>query len=309
MAIWMGSNGGIRIERSATESVYSNISPSDVDYVANRFGLEKNVNGIFITGDRLDIARVDESGALSSEPLDFVAASGWSDNAQHPDGAWYCHVDLVGGIRLYPSWNQAIANKGDDAIQLVSPSGSYRVAIKVLQGTERCLGQTRSWTLNTNRDVADVTSLGETFQKSISTLVSGSGDIDCLFNVAPSSCYGDSGSEEFSQYLHRLALRLEIGSSFNGVFLIKQTGCNPIWNDNESIKATELFYACDCVITEVGIEVNPEEVIHSQISFVTTGEIKLLFSSPASYLLQETEPSKDKILQESDFGVLLETPE
>ena len=309
MAIWMGINGGIRIQRSATGSVYSNVAPSDVEPGSNRFGLEKNVNGIFITGDRIEIARVDESGAPVSDPLDFVAASGWVDNTQHPDGAWYCNVDLVGGIRLFERWSDAIANDASTAVTLVNPSGSYRVAIKVLEGEERCLARTQSWTLNTNRDTADITSLGEGFQKQISTLVSGSGDIDCLFDVLPSPCNGDAGTEELSQYLHRLALRLEIGARFNGVFLIKQLGCNPIWNDNDAIRARELFYACECVITEVGIEINTEDQIHSQISFVTTGEIKLLFTSPAAYLLQEVAPDNEKILQESDFGVLLEAPE
>ena len=157
--------------------------------------------------------------------------------------------------------------------------------------------------------MADTTSLGDGFQKQMATLVSGSGDLDCLFDVLPSPCYGDSGNEELSHYLHRLALRLEIGSNFNGVFLIKQLGCNPLQSDDDSLRRRELFYACNCVITEVGIEINTEEEIHSQISFVTTGEIKLLFSSPTSYLMQETKPDNEKILQESDFGVLLETPE
>jgi hypothetical protein len=34
-----------------------------------------------------------------------------------------------------------------------------------------------------------------------------------------------------------------------------------------------------------------------------------LFSSPSAYLLQEISTDQEKILQESDFGVLLETPE
>jgi hypothetical protein len=61
------------------------------------------------------------------------------------------------------------------------------------------------------------------------------------------------------------------------------------------------------VITEVATEVNTEDVIHSQIQFVTTGSIQLLYTRAADYLLQEQVPN-DKILQESDFGVWLETP-
>jgi hypothetical protein len=309
MAIWMGLDGGIRIARTATEQIYANISVADVDAGIKRFGLDKPVSNLFSTGDRVEITRVDAEGKPATANLDFVAADGWPDSAQHPDGTWYVNVDLVGGIRLYDAWSKALANKAAEAVALVPPSSDYRLALRVVQGDDRCLGRTVSWTLNTNRDVADITSLGEGFQKQMATLVSGSGDIDCFFDVLPSVCHGDSGNEELSQYLHRLALRLEIGSVFSGVFLIKQEGCNPIFNDSEAVRQRELFYACDCVITEVGVEVNTEDAIHSQISFVTTGEIKLLYSFPANYLLQEASPDEDKILQESEFGVLLETPE
>ena len=309
MAIWAGSDGGLRIERNSTGKVYANITPSDVDAGFNRFGLDKPVSNLFITGDRVEIARVDSDGQPDTANLDFVAADGWPDSAQHPDGTWYVNVDLVGGIRLYDAWSKALANKAAEAITLVPPSGSYRLALRVVQGNDRCLGRTVSWTLNTNREVADITSLGEGFQKQMATLVSGSGDIDCFFDVLPSGCYGDSGNEELSYYLHRLSLRLEIGSTFSGIFLIKQANCNPIFNDSEVVRQRELFYACDCVITEVGVEVNTEDLIHSQISFVTTGEIQMLYTFPAAYLLQETSPDEDKILQESEFGVLLETPE
>ena len=309
MAIWMGTDGGIRIARTATEQVFANISTTDVDISRNRFGLDKSVTNLFSTGDRVEITRVDANGQPDTANLDFVAADGWPDSTQHPDGTWYCNVDLVGGIRLYKRWDEALANSPDKAVSLVTPSGRYRLGLRVVQGDDRCLARTVSWTLNTNRNVADITSLGDGFQKQMATLVSGSGDIDCFFDVLPGICNGDSGDEELSQYLHRLALRLEIGSVFTGIFLIKQAGCNPIFNDNQTVLERELFYACDCVITEVGVEINTEGAIHSQISFVTTGEIKLLYSFPASYLLQETAPDEDRVLQESDFGVLLETPE
>ena len=308
MAIWLGIDGGIRIERSASAPVYVYVSPEDVDPGSKRFGVSKNISNIFITGDRIEIARVNENGAAVTDLLDFVSADGWPDGAVYPDGTWYVNTDQVGGMRLYNSWSDALENYPPKAIALVEPSGMYRLSMRVVEGVERCLGQTQSWTLNTNRDVADITSLGEGFQKNQATLVSGSGEIDCLFNVLPESCAGDSGNEEFSYYLHQLALRLEIGSEFTGVFLIKHAGVSPIDSYNERIRERELFYLCNCVITEVGVEVNTEDIIHSQISFVTTDEIQLLFSAPANYLLQEPVPDQ-RILQESDFGVLLEAPE
>ena len=101
MAIWAGINGGLRIERAATGKVYANITPADVDAGIDRFGLDKPVTNLFITGDRVEIARVDADGNAVAGNLDFVAAAGWLDNRRHPDGAWFVNVDLVGGIRLY----------------------------------------------------------------------------------------------------------------------------------------------------------------------------------------------------------------
>lgn len=308
MAIWVGQHGGVKIERGNTEPFFSSIRPSDVDPTSKRFGLEKNVANVLITGDRVEITRVDEQGTQVNDLLDFVAPSGWSDNSRHSDGVWFCSVDFLGAVRLFDTWEKSLANKAEQAISLTTPSESYRLRLRVQRGGENSLGRTISWALNTNREVADITSLGEGFEKRMATLVSGSGNIDCFFDILPDFCK-DGGDEEFSAYLHSLALRLEIGSTFTGVFLIKQANCNPLFNTSEVVRRRELFYTCDCVITEVGIEVNAEDFIESKIGFVTTGEIKLLYGIPSGYLLQETLPDDSKILQESDFGVLLELPE
>ena len=305
MAIWLGQDGGIKIERTATGPVYTYIRVSDVDAGINRFSLDKPVYHLFITGDRIEISRVDDQGQPVTDNLDFVAADAWPDNTQHPDGSFYVNVDQVGGIRLYHTWSEALAGHESDAITLVPPSSDYRLKLRVLQGDERCLARTQSWTLNTNREVADITSLGDGFQKRMATMVSGSDDIDCFFDVIPDACNGDVGTEELSHYLHRLALRLEIGSTFTGIFIVKHANARPLMSHDERVKERELFYRCDCVISEVGIEVNTEDEIHSEISFVTTGQIDLLFDYPSNYLLQETKPDEYKVLQESDFGVLL----
>lgn len=305
MAIWMGENGGIRLERSEAGPFYVGINPSDVDTGAKRFSFDR-ANTALITGDEVSFIRVDENGQQSSELLDFVAPSAWEDGQQHSDGQWYVSVDPVGGIRLYESWREAVSRSAGSSLELAEPSGSYRLAVEVRSGLERCLAQTMSWELNTNRDVADITSLGDGFAKNMATMISGSGRLECLFDVTQGWCDG-SPDHETSVYLHQLALRQEIGANFKGVFLMKQKGCLPLWGD-EAIRDEELFFACDCVISEVATAIEPGEIIRSQVQFVTTGEIQLLYSAPADYLLQETTPSKDKILQESDFGIYLETP-
>ena len=310
MAIWMGEHGALRMARAASQEVYAHIRRADVDPGERRFGLsDKTAGNLFITGDRVEIQRVKGDGEDIESNLMFVHPSGWPDNQRHDDGTWFVNVDVVGGVRLYHEWYEAIEGNKANAVRLSRDfTANLRIRLKVMQGDERCLARTVSWTLNTNRDVADITSLGEGFQKNFATKVSGSGELDCFFDVTANPCFGDGNTEEFSLYLHRLAMRLEIGSIFDGLFIIKQENCNPLFNYNDEVRRRELFYACQCVISQVGVEVMPGQTIHSKIQFVTTDEIKLLYNFPEGYLLQEPSLEEDKILQESDFGVLLEMP-
>ena len=304
MAIWLGSGGGLRIERLTSEKVYAMISPADVDPGENRFGFDKAKHSL-ITGDLVSFERVNEAGARIDELLDFVDPSGWPGGEQHSDGQWYVNVDQIGGIRLYNTWRESLAGGAPNAVALLVPSESYRLAFKVVAADgPRCLAQTVSWELNTNREVADISNLGDAFRKNMALMVSGSGSVDALFDALPDAC-GEDANEEWSVYLHRLALRLEIGATFGGVFLLKRGGTLPLTID-EDYRPRELFYACDCVISQVATEVTTDDVIHSKIDFVTTGEIQLLFSQPLAYLLQE-QPPMDRVLQESDFGIVLET--
>ena len=75
---------------------------------------------------------------------------------------------------------------------------------------------------------------------------------------------------------------------------------------DDSDMRKELFYLCECVVTNVATALSPSELIRSDIDFVTTGPIQLLYGIPASYLLQE---NNDRVLQETDFGILLEDPD
>ena len=305
MAIWLGSDGGLRIERMASARMFAHVSPADVDIGSNRISIDR-VTKSLITGDLVAIRRVDENGQPVTDPLDFVDPSGWSDGQLHSDGQWYVNVDAVGGVRLYSKWRQALEGTIADAITLQRPSDSYRISLQTVTASgARCVAQTISWSLNTNRDVADITSLGEGFQKNMATMVSGSGELECFFDAIPDAC-GEDSNYERSVYFHQLALRQEIGAKFTGIFLLKRNGTLPI-TVMEQYRERELFYKCDCVITEVASEVNTDDVLKSDVQFVTTGPIQLLYSFPVDYLLQD-QPPNDKILQETDFGIVLETP-
>ena len=307
MAIWIGEAGGLGIGSAKSEKVYSRIAPADVSPDGNRFSFE-DARYTLITGDKVWIRRIEEDGSSSSQMLDFVDPSGWGDNQLHPDGEWYVNADAVGGVRLFKDWKDAVNNTTEAAVRLTKPAAGFRVSYEVLDTPQRCLAQTVSWTLNTDRETADFTSLGDSFRQNMATLVSGSGEVDCFFDYSVrDGCQGD-GQQLPSSYMHQLALRQEVGANFVGVFLMKRSGSMPIDTliDSEE-QSRELFYYADCVITAVATELAPEEPIHSRISFVTTGPIQLLFDIPRNYLLQE-QPPNDKILKESGFGILLETP-
>ena len=202
----------MRLRRSVSlDDLYVTISVADVDPGAKRFSADR-INGALITGDLVAIWRVDEDGKESSDLLDFVAPSGWSDGNQYSDGQWYINVDPIGGVRLFRSWAEAIDGRSVNAIELQEPATSMRLKLQLAEDSERCLAQAVNWTLNTDREVADITNLGEGFRRNKAILVSGGGNLECLFDAGIDECNNDIQLEQ-SVYLHQLVLRQEIGSS------------------------------------------------------------------------------------------------
>ena len=304
MAIWHGYGGGVRLQRANAGPAYVWIEPGDVDAPARRMSADRAVASL-ITGDYVAVAHVDENGALLTDPLPFMGSAAWSDNTRYPDGQWYVNVDPIGGVRLYRRWRDALEGIMDNAVPMQTVTDRCRVRIQLVADNQRCLAQTISWELNTDRDVADITPLGEGFQKNMATLVSGSGSLDCFFTAGNDECQSLEEHER-SMYLHQLVLRQEIGANFLGVFLLKRRGVTPTDLSAEYDKA-ELFYLCNCVISNVVSTIDVEDVIHSRIEFVTTDQIQLLYSYPTSYLLQES-GGLNKVLQENDSGILVDLP-
>ena len=305
MAIWSGYGGGLRLQRAVAGPVYVWIEPGDVDHIANRVSAERS-NSSLITGDRVSVALVDDAGRLLHDPLPFMAAGAWDDGNRYPDGQWFVNVDPIGGIRFYNSWEHAIKGGVENAMPMLVYKGRCRVRLKLATNEQRCLAQTESWVLNTNREMANITPLGEGFEKNMSTLVSGSGTLECFFSAGRDSCDTDTELEK-SIYLHQLILRQEIGSEFIGVFLIKRLG-HVVQELHSDYDNKELFYLCNCVITNVAANVETDELVRSRIDFVTTDQIQLLYDYKTAYLLQEGDDSQDKVLQENDSGILVDLP-
>lgn len=307
MAVWLGYGGGIRLTRAASGPVFASVNEADVDPAAKRLSVDQ-ATAALTTGDRVSITSVDNSGLPSGVKLPFIDGSAWPDGNQYPDGQWYVNVDPMGGVRFFRDWSKCLRGHADEAEQLLKPASTTRVRLALVEGSDHCLGQTTEWELNTNRELADITPLGEGFQKNMGTLVTGSGRLGCLFDAGQSACNGGVGEEdERSIYLHRLVLRQEIGSTFTGVFLLKREDADVVGlADIYSRRA--LFYTCDCVITGVASQITLDDAIRSQVEFVTTGPIHLVFEVPVSYLMQEGVPSPGKILSEDGGGMLVDLP-
>lgn len=307
MAVYLGSAGLIQLQRIGSGAFQTDLSPGDVNAAAGRFSFDFP-NGTFVTGDRVTLRRLEADGSPSAQSLDFVSASGWDDNRQHPDGAWFVNVDPVGGVRLFKTWAAALRGTAADAVGLQVPASSYRITASLSDGSSaRCLGEVLSYELTTERNALDVTSLGDAFQQQISGLISGGGSVECFWDWQLSQCSdrGLTGDVELANYLHQLVLRQQLGSRFRGVFFLKASGTEPITEELDAVAArTALFYAVDCVVTEVGMAFEASEPVRSKINFVTTGEIQLLYAVPEDYLLQENTDRID--LETGDGKVLLE---
>ena len=304
MAIWHGHGGGLRLQRANAGPVYVWIEPGDVDAAARRMSADRAVASL-ITGDYAAIAHVDENGALLTDPLPFMDAGAWGDGTRYPDGQWYVNVDAIGGVRFFRSWDDALRGDVSDAVPLLATSSRCRIRVQLSSSNDRCLAQTISWELNTNREVANITPLGDGFEKNMATLVSGSGNLDCFFSAGTDKCSADVDHER-SIYLHRLVLRQEIGSEFLGLFVLKRRG-DVVPDLSPEYDKQQLFYLCNCVISGVVSTVDVDEIIHSRIEFVTTDEIQLLYDYPTSYLLQEGS-GVNQVLQENDSGILVDLP-
>jgi len=273
MAIYLGNSGFVVFKRTGVEEgLITQVDPADVNITARRLNFDFG-NSEFMTGDLVEFTRLTAAGANSTSNLDFVAASSFPGGAASPQAEWYANVDEQGGVRLYDTLTKAINGVTTEAAVLVAPSSAYKVKAVLKNNTYRCFGQLQSYELNTDREVVDVTVLGENMRRSISSLISGSGRMTAFWDYATTVniCRNDAEIEA-SNYYHQLVLRQQQGSGFQAQFIIRQ----PEPNSTEKI----VFYEVDALVTDVAISFEPGSVVQSQIEFVTTGNIDLRIQKP-----------------------------
>ena len=250
MTIYLGNAGNVELIRDSGDVIAGTISPANVNVSKGMFSFDFSF-GAFVTGDFVEFS--------SASTLSFV--SGWA----YPKGNWFVNVDQLGGLRLYNTYSDAIAGTSNNRVALATPGAAVAVSCKILNSVPRILANIIRFELSTDREAVDTSSLGDEFRNQYSTLITGSGSIDCIFD------YATAGQTEIAVYLHNLLLRQQFGSDFKANLYILTEGQGQGVNaSNDSV-----WYEIQGVMTNAAIQCTAGDIIESRFTFVTTGEIKL----------------------------------
>ena len=290
MAVFLGNHGNVRLRRGLRTPyalLEDEIKPDDVNTTLNRLSFDGALDNL-ITGDRIDLSTEDVCGLVC------FAASAWSSAVVEPSISAYVHVNAVGGLRFFYQFENAINNNRAAELTLAAFAGAaLAITVKVRDVSENVLGNVTGYTLNTDRETIDATSLSDKFRKQYSAgIISGSGSIDCLFD------YTSTGIKETPLLMLQLIHRVDIGSEFDLALYLTDKELNQSLNN--------VFYEMQAMVTQTGVTVDSEDVIRCTIDFVTTGEIRLLIGEPAGYVLKEDD---DRIEIEQSLDFLLKETE
>jgi hypothetical protein len=250
MTVYLGNAGNVELIRDSGDVIAGTIAPANVNASKGMFSFDFSF-GAFVTGDFVEFS--------SASTLSFV--SGWA----YAKGNWFVNVDQLGGLRLYNTYSDAIAGTSNNRVALATPGAAVAVSCKILNSVPRILANIIRFELSTDREAVDTSSLGDEFRNQYSTLITGSGSIDCIFD------YATAGQTEIAVYLHNLLLRQQFGSDFKANLYILTEGQGQGVNaSNDSV-----WYEIQGVMTNAAIQCTAGDIIESRFTFVTTGEIKL----------------------------------
>jgi hypothetical protein len=292
MTVFAGHNGVVQLRRSTQRlSLATSVEPDDVNTTLNRFSFEGAENEL-LTGDFVTFSTDDSRG------LAFLPPSFWSwTNTTTPLGkaGFYVNVNQLGGLRAFRQFADAINNARAEELQLAEFSGSPLPVDVVVEDTNlNTLGKVTGYTLNTEREAVETTTLSDKFRQQYSAgLISGNGSIDVLFG------YDTIGRDETPLLMLQLIQRIETGSSFEAALFLA--------TEESYGSEFDVWYQFEAVVTRAGVEVRSDGIISCAIDFLTTGEIRLQVGKAPSYVLQEnqgrinlTDFTVDALLKEID---------
>lgn len=292
MTVFVGNSGVVKLRRSTPATTFaSTVDPGDVNVSKKRFSFDFPQE-MLLTGDRLQIK------STNGANLEFIDASGWDGGSQLPDGNWYINVDELGGICLYNTFANALNGQSTGKITLAAITTAIPIEVKSVQAEYNILGLVRSFELNNDREVVDVTALSDEFRKNESSLISGSGSIECQFHYDPDAA-GLTVDSDVPSYLHELILRQKLGAEFDAELHIVEKG------KNFDATGDQFYFEFKGIVTNAAIGLGTGALTVSTFNFVTTGaiSIKLGLGIVVNYVLKE---DADRILLEQPGSGKLE---
>jgi len=279
MTVYLGNAGNVELIRDSGDTITGTIRAVDVNTTLGMFSFDFSF-GAFVTGDFVEFS--------SASTLSFV--SGWA----YPKGNWFVNVDQLGGLRLYNTYSDAIAGTSNNRVALAVPGADIAVSCKILNSVPRLLANIIRFELSTDREAVDTSSLGDEFRNQYSTLITGSGSIDCIFD------YATAGQTEIAVYLHNLLLRQQFGSDFKAnLYILTEGQAQGANAANDSV-----WYEISGVMTNAAIQCTAGDIIESRFTFVTTGEIKLRVQTSTWGDLLLNSASDRLVLSTADADIL-----
>ena len=286
MTFFLGTKGNVRLKRGSSVTMgelSESISPDDVNTDLQRLSFATALDNL-ITGDRVSLTTTDARGLVCFSPL------AWTDGLVQNNISAYVHVNAAGGLRFFRSFADAINNVRANELPLASfalPALPVQVLVK--DATYNVLGNVVDYTLATDREAIDSTSLSDKFRQLYSAgILSGSGSITCAFD------YVTSGVNETPLLMLQLIQRLDIGSEFDCALYLTDKSVDANVNS--------VYYDFTAMVTKAGVQVTAGDIINCTVDFVTTGEIRLQYGQPSGYVLKEDD---DKINLEQSLDFLL----
>lgn len=332
MTFFVGHSGAIKLTRGGDKVFRADVAPDDINIVLQRVGLEGAVDNLitgdqiqisteddrgllFIPTSFWLVAgeSVDGYSEVAWLPGATAGMPGWSDDAfstvsELPPFGYdevrlnnyatqkniraHVHVNAVGGVRLFPSFIDAVNNTRENELSLAAFYGEpINTEIQVIDNRPNTLGSVTSFEINTDRAAMEVSSLSDKFRQQYSAgLLSGNGSIECLFS------YENIAAEETPLFLLQVINRLEIGSNFNALLSISSQEISPAFTE-------QVYYDIEAVVTRAGVTVSADALVACSIDFVTTGEFKLKVGVPPEYVLKE---DNDALYLEQGLDYLLQ---
>jgi hypothetical protein len=308
VTVFAGHYGSIELKRiGGPFKLDLEIRAQDISSGRKRFAFStKEGNdipwGTITTGDRVRIATTDSRGL----PFRFFRDTANAQTIDNPGATigpleFFANVDTMGAIRMYRNFADAIANPNARylAIPLSKAAGDppWPVTVTLLPGNYNTLGRVEGFTISTDRENIDITSLGERYRGMSASAISGSGTVDCLFE------FKNVAGQEIPAALADLIQKVEIGSQFEGKFYLLAPSSRP----PKGYTAIEsAYYRVRAMITKSALTVQGGAIVDCSFDFVTTGQFEFRTGDSPVEITTEANVNIGNESTLDELGTLLE---